>query len=99
MKKQIEKETKRIVPAFATEAEEAEWWFQNRDIHSKQLLAAVKTGVAHTLTNEKLRERIAASKKSPAPVVALRIPEADLALGEPEEQAGHLARVRIPYGG
>jgi predicted DNA binding CopG/RHH family protein len=72
--------TKRIVPTFATEAEEAEWWYKNRNIHGKQLLAAVKSGEAQVLTKEKLLERIAASEKTPAPVVALRIPAADLAL-------------------
>jgi hypothetical protein len=56
---------KRIVPTFATEAEEAAWWYK---------------------TKEKMLERIAASKKSPAPVVALRIPQADLALAR--KQAG-----------
>ncbi len=40
----------------------------------------------------KLRERIAASKKAPTPVVALRIPEADLALARKQaEQKG------LPY--
>ena len=92
MKKQMEKQPKRVVPAFATEAEEAEWWFRNRNIHGKQLLAAVKSGEAQVLTKEKLRERIAASKKTPAPVVALRIPEADLALARKQaEQKG------LPY--
>jgi len=44
------------------------------------------------LTKEKLRQRIAASKKTPAPVVALRIPEADLALARKQaEQKG------LPY--
>ena len=76
----MKKQTKRVVPAFATEAEEAEWWYKNRKIHDKQLLAAVRSGEAQVLTKEKLLERIAASKKKPAPVVALRIPEADLAL-------------------
>jgi hypothetical protein len=71
---------KRIVPTFATEAEEAEWWYKNRNIYGKQLLAAVKSGEARVLTKEKLLARIAASKKTPVPVVALRIPEADLAL-------------------
>jgi len=28
---------KRIVPSFATEAEEAEWWFKNRSIHGRDL--------------------------------------------------------------
>jgi len=89
MKKQLEKQPKRIVPAFATEAEEAQWWYKNRDKHGKQLLAAVKNGEAQVLTKDKLRERIARSKKTPAPVVALRIPEADLALARKQaEQKG-----------
>jgi len=28
------------VPTFATEAEEAEWWYTNRNLHGRQLLAA-----------------------------------------------------------
>ncbi len=80
MKKQNEKQPKRVMPTFATEAEEAEWWYKNRNIHGKQMLAAVISGEAQVLTKEKLRERIASSKKTAAPVVALRIPEADLAL-------------------
>jgi hypothetical protein len=65
---------KRIVPTFATEAEEAEWWYRNRNVHGKQLLAAVKSGEVQVLTKEKLLKRIAASSKTPPPVVALRIP-------------------------
>jgi hypothetical protein len=42
--------TKRIVPMFATEAEEAEWWYKNRNVHGKELLAAVKSGEAQILT-------------------------------------------------
>jgi hypothetical protein len=92
MKKQLRKQTKRIVPAFATEAAEAEWWYKNREVHSKQLLAAVKGGEAQVLTKEKLLERIAPSKKAPAPVVALRIPLADLTLARKQaEQKG------LPY--
>ena len=88
----MKKQTKRIVPKFATEAEEAEWWYKNRNVHGKQLLAAVKTGEVKVLTKEKLLERIAASKKTPAPVVALRIPEADLVLARKQaEQKG------LPY--
>jgi predicted DNA binding CopG/RHH family protein len=55
-------------------------------------MAAVKTGTAKILTKEELRRRIDASKKSPAPVVALRIPAADLALARKQaEQKG------LPY--
>src|ERR1700688_1770282 len=92
MKKQLETQPKRGIPPFATEAEEAEWWYKNRNVHGKQLLAAVKNGEAQVLTKEKLRERIAASKRTPAPVVSLRIPEADLALAR--KQAGQKG---LPY--
>ena len=92
MRKQQEEQPKRVIPAFATEAEEAEWWHKNRNTHGKQLLAAVKNGEAQVLTKEKLRKRIAASTKTPAPTVALRIPEADLALARKQaEQKG------LPY--
>jgi len=88
----MNKRTKRIVPAFATEAEEAQWWFKNRSVHDKELLAAVKAGEAKILTKDELRRRIDASKKTPAPVVALRIPAADLALARRQaEQKG------LPY--
>ena len=92
MKKQTSKPKKRVVPAFATEAEEAAWWYENRNAHGKELLAAVKSGEAQVLTKEKLLARLAASKKTPAPVVALRIPAADLALARKQaEQKG------LPY--
>lgn len=84
--------TKRKVQTFATEADEAEWWFKNRNIHGKQLLAAVKSGEAQVLTKDKLLERLAVSRKTPAPVVALRIPQADLDLARKQaEQKG------LPY--
>jgi predicted DNA binding CopG/RHH family protein len=92
MKKQVEKKTKRVVPAFANEAEEAAWWYENRNQHGRELLTAVKSGEAQVLTKAKLQERIAASKKAAAPVVALRIPAADLALAR--KQAEHKG---LPY--
>jgi len=88
----MKNQTKRIVPAFATEAEEAQWWYRNRNVHDKELLAAVKTGEAKILTKDELRRRIAASKKTPAPVVALRIPAADLALARKQAE-----RKGLPY--
>jgi predicted DNA binding CopG/RHH family protein len=81
-----------IVPKFATEAEEADWWYRNRHIHAEQFHAAVKSGRAQILTKEKLLARIAASKKKPAPVVALRIPAADLALARKQAE-----RKGLPY--
>ena len=86
-------QTKRIVPRFATEAEEADWWYKNRKIHDEELLAAVKSGEAQVLTQKKLRERIEASKaKAPARIISLRVPESDLAMARRQaEQKG------LPY--
>jgi predicted DNA binding CopG/RHH family protein len=80
------KQSERKVPVFTTEADEANWWYKNREVHGKQLLSAVNSRKAGTLTNAKLRERIAASKRTPAPVVSLRIPEADLALARKQAE-------------
>ncbi len=53
------------VPEFATEAEESQWWFDNREIHDARLLAAIEDGSArhvadvlfeHGLTLEGLKE-------------------------------------------
>ena len=92
MKKNIKRQRDRVIPAFATEAEEADWWYKNRNRHGKELLTAVKSGQATILKKQKLRERIAAAKTTPSPVVALRIPEGDLALARKQaEQKG------LPY--
>jgi predicted DNA binding CopG/RHH family protein len=90
--KRVKKQPSRAMPNFANQAEEAQWWYENRNKHGKQLLAAVKNGEAHVLTKENLRARIAASKKTPSPVVALRIPEADLALARKQAE-----RKGLPY--
>lgn len=93
MKKQNEKQSKPVISVLATEADEAKWWFKNRKIHGDQMLEAVASGAAKVLTKEKLMQRIATSKKkAPAPVVPLRIPEADLILARKQaEQKG------LPY--
>lgn len=54
---------------IATE-NEADWWYENRNVHGQQLRAAIKTRQAQALTQVKLRERLAASTKTPSPVVA-----------------------------
>ena len=46
----------------------------------------MKSGAARRLTKQTLLERIAASKKTPAQVVALRIPQADLALARKQAE-------------
>ena len=58
-------QTRISVPKFATEAEEADWWYKNRQVHDKIMHAAIKSGEAQILTKEKLLARIEASKKRP----------------------------------
>jgi hypothetical protein len=70
MNKRPSARSKRVKATFATESEEAEWWFRNRNVHGKELVSAVKKGSAQLLTTEELRQRIAQSKKTAAPTVA-----------------------------
>ncbi|MCW5966404.1 MAG: hypothetical protein KIT83_20370 [Bryobacterales bacterium] len=86
MKKQLEKKTEGGKPAFTTEAEEAAWWYEQRNQHGKDLAAALKRGEAQVLTKARLEERIAASTKAAAPVVSLRIPAEDLALARKQAE-------------
>ncbi len=51
--------TKRVIPKFATEAEEAEWWDKNRDMVSRDFREAGLKGEVKKLTLERLRERLA----------------------------------------
>jgi predicted DNA binding CopG/RHH family protein len=97
MKKQAkskteERQSSQTVPVYEKEAAEAEWWHENRDSHGKQLLDGVRNGDAQVLTRDKLLARVAASRKAAAPVVSLRIPEADLALARKQAE-----RKGLPY--
>ncbi len=83
---------KRIIPAFATESEEANWWFENRDAHDRDLVDATANGELTIVTKSTLLARLAASagatpiRRPAAPVVALRIPAADLALARKQAE-------------
>jgi hypothetical protein len=87
MKKQQTIPKRIVVPKFATEAEEADWWFKNRELHGKIMLAAARRGETKTLSKELLLARIEASKKkAAAPMVSIRIPADDLALARKQAQ-------------
>jgi predicted DNA binding CopG/RHH family protein len=82
-----------VVPKFASEAEEAEWWYKNRKAHSEEFLDAARRGEVQALTKEKLLARIAASKKkAAATMVSIRIPADDLALARKQAD-----RKGLPY--
>ncbi len=54
----------RVVPKFSSETEEAEWWYRNREMISRDLKEAIKAGELKVLTLERLRERLQASASS-----------------------------------
>ena len=49
---------KRKLPAFQSEAEEAQWWFDNREARGNEVAAAIRSGAAGRNT---LADRVAAS--------------------------------------
>lgn len=53
--------TNRVVPRFATEAEEAQWWSDNREQHEEEFVRAVHEGTT-TRTAQTLVQRINAAK-------------------------------------
>ena len=80
---------KRVIPAFKTASEEAEWWDKNRARLDKDLVEAAKKGELKRLDPATLKARLAASK---ARVVSIRLPENDIALAR--RQA---AQKGLPY--
>jgi predicted DNA binding CopG/RHH family protein len=76
---------KRIEKQFKSEAEEAEWWDQNREMVSQDFEAAAKRGELKRMTAEQLRDRMARP-------VTIRLAEADIALARKQAD-----RKGLPY--
>ena len=68
---------KRKIPAFKSEAEEADWWYKNRAQLDKDFFEAAKTGKLRRLDSKTLKGRLQASKSR---VVSIRLPETDIQL-------------------
>ena len=68
---------KLAIPAFKSEAEEAEWWYKNRARLDKDLVAAAKKGKLKRLSQATLKARLAASKSR---VISIRLAEEDIKL-------------------
>ena len=81
---------KRVVPKFATEAQEADWWYKNRRKLDKDLVEAAHAGELKVLHRKTLLARLARSKA--AKVVSIRLPEADLELARSQA-----AKKGLPY--
>jgi predicted DNA binding CopG/RHH family protein len=64
---------KQKVPAFRSEAEEARWWYANREELDRVMESAARTGRLKTLSPAELLKRATASR-----VISIRLHEADL---------------------
>lgn len=67
------------IPKFATEAEEAKWWYDNRKVLSEEFRKAAKEGrvrrggVARLLAEQEI------SKSQPTPTTTIRLDPGDIA--------------------
>lgn len=50
------------VPKFATEAEEAQWWYDNREMVDREMIKAMKNGTVGRNFKERIQERIAEAR-------------------------------------
>ena len=64
-----------VVPKFQTEAEEAQWWYENRDRVEEALMEAMENGTIQQGTAQRLTREARASRN-----VTIRMAEADLDL-------------------
>ncbi len=68
---------RQAMPAFKSEAEEAEWWYKNRARLDKHLIEAAKKGTLKRLDQATLKARLSASRSR---VISIRLPEDDIGL-------------------
>jgi predicted DNA binding CopG/RHH family protein len=67
------------LPEFASEAEEAKWWFANQDLVGEQFVQAAKDGT--------LRQGTLAKKYGLTPTTTIRLDPADIALAREQAEA------------
>ena len=70
-----QKAERTIVPKFKTEADEAQWWYDNREKVENALIRAMDNGTIRRGTAQRLTSEARASRN-----VTIRILEADLDL-------------------
>ena len=78
--------SRRMVPRFKTEKEEADWWYRNRDKIARDFELAAKKGELKPLDKATLRARLASR------VITIRLPEEDIELAR--QQA---SKKGLPY--
>ena len=70
-----------VVPNFKTEAEEAQWWYDNRDKVEDALVNAIENGTIRRDTAKRLTREARASRN-----VTIRMVEADLDLARKQAE-------------
>jgi len=70
-----------VVPKFKTEAEEARWWYDNRDKVEDALINAMDNGTIRRGTAQRLTSQARASRN-----VTIRLAEADLELARKQAE-------------
>jgi hypothetical protein len=74
------------VPKFATEAEEAKWWFENREKVSAQFLKAAKEGRLGRGGVARLLEERGIKPAPPLPSTTIRLDPEDIAKARVQAQ-------------
>jgi predicted DNA binding CopG/RHH family protein len=69
------------VPKFKTETEEAQWWYENRDMVQDALIKAIDDGTIQRGTAQRLTREARASRN-----VTLRMAQADLDLARKQAE-------------
>lgn len=82
-----------MIPKFASEAEEADWWDRNQDWIADQFQDAAEKGELKVLTRERLMERIKRSKEHHEKAAV----SIDLAKSDVEIAQRQAAERGIPY--
>ena len=70
-----------VVPKFKTEAEEAQWWYDNREKLEDALINAMDNGTIRRSTAQRLTSEARASRN-----VTIRMAEADLDLARKQAE-------------
>jgi hypothetical protein len=82
------KAARRKVPKFATEAEEAKWWDDHKEMIERNLIRAIDNGTVQNGTAGRLVREARASRN-----IAIRMAEADLSLARKQaEEKGRRIR-------
>ncbi|HXB74509.1 MAG TPA: hypothetical protein VNY05_40110 [Candidatus Acidoferrales bacterium] len=76
-----DKDERIVVPKFKTEAEEAQWWYDNRDKVEHALIGAMDNGTIRRGTAQRLTSEARASRN-----VTIRMAEADLDLARSQAE-------------